>query len=191
MQHLDDLGEPQRVYIVGAGSMGANFYSKIPKDAYTIAVNRMIAYPREWTVWMAFDINAPRQPWWNSKVPAGTTAILCANLAEKHPQCDYVFYSGRPLPCKGIPLSADGLRGGGTISACALQLAWFMGVDHITLVGVDMTGQYHYDGSKANSRPGRWMQCFRFQYLIDTMRSRGARIDSLSPTALKVPVVKE
>ena len=102
---------------------------------------------------------------------------------------DYFFNSGGGCP-RTEPITLRGLRGGATISCCALQLAWFLGADHITLVGVDMKGNRHYDGTVAATSDRIWTQRGRFQVYIDILRSRGARIDSLSETALNVPVVR-
>lgn len=188
MEHLGDFGNPTRIYVVGAGRHGGGKYRKIPRGSFTIAVNRMLLFPRVWTIWMAFDFNSLQQAYWGVAKPAGTKFVLGTGLARQCADADYFFNSGGGCP-RTEPLTLRGLRGGATISCCALQLAWFLGADHVTLVGVDMKGSKHYDGTRAAVSSSVWSQRRRFQVYVDIMCSRGLTIDSLSETALNVPVV--
>jgi hypothetical protein len=189
MEHLEDFGSPGRIYVIGAGKNGFGHYRKLPQDIFTIAVNRMLLYPRAWTIWMAFDFNSLKQDFWSAPKLPGTKFVLGTGLARQCKAADYFFNSGGGCP-RTEPITLRGLRGGATISCCALQLAWFLGADHITLVGVDMKGDRHFDGTRAAKSNHVWTQRGRFQVYIDILRSRGLQIDSLSETALNVPVVR-
>jgi len=181
---LQDFGAPQHVYIVGAGKMGSRYYDQIPPRAFTIAVNRMIAYPREWCLWMAFDKNTIHYPYWTHPIPDGTRVVLGTFLARRHPRANYFFNSGGGDRRQNL-VTPHGLRGGGTISGCALQLAALMGAEHITLVGVDMCGKFHYDNTPAAQRGGMWEG--RMTWMMRFIRYAqgcGIEVDTLSPSAL-------
>ena len=184
---LPALGRPQHVYIVGAGPGGKGQYDKIPASAYTMAANCMVAYPRAWSLWMAVDGSASWQTWWNEPVQPPTKVILTEGLVPKHPYCDYYVKAHWTVGAGWYPIRGC-LFNGATIIGMLLQLAYFMGVRHATLVGCDLQGGQHHDGSWAYPNNGRWHQADNLQTIINWMHAKGGlRVDTMSPTVLKVP----
>jgi hypothetical protein len=205
---LADFDEPGHVYIVGAGETGRSEhgFDRIPDGAFTIATNSTLhacdpSYlkrkslqikPCIWSVWMCFDSNAPKDTYWPAPIPPETKVVIGRHLAEKHRRPDLTFEHGPAIRPGRSPVIEQGfLKGGGTVVGCAIQFGWFIGAAHFTLVSVDMRGNRHWNGSKTFRRGrGDWPQKRRLQYLIDTLRRKGAIFDSLTSTALNVPVVK-
>lgn len=75
---------------------------------------------------------------------------------------------------------------GGTISCCAMQLAWMMGSRHIVLFGCDFThesGNYFYPANKIGKI---WRsQVETMQNAIDALRSKNVTIDIVGKSMLK------
>lgn len=204
---LDELGSPEHVYIIGGGEKGADAFKLIPEDAYTIAANSTLKaganpdyYPRPWTIWSAFDVNGPyaKDNYWTHPVPQETKILMGKTLAAhygnpktKKSKATYYFEHSHSLRPGRRAIVDRYLLGGATIIGCNLQLAWFIGAYKFTFVAVDMSGQYHWNGTRASKRTGRWPQANRLEYLIRNLKQRGAIFNTLTPTALKgVPVVK-
>lgn len=188
--HLDRFGSPSHVYVLGAGLLGAPHYDSIPEDAFTIATNCMMDYGRAWNVVMAFDYNSRNQAWWNAKLAEGTTFLLGEGLAKMDPRAHYYFRhfahakTYKSTLARNKPITS--LPNGATISGAALMLAWLLGAEHITLVGCDFTGKFHYDGSNAFKYDELWPQKPHMENLIIGLQAKGVVIDSLSETSLRV-----
>ena len=198
--HLAEFGEPEHIYIVGAGANGAKFYKHIPESAFTMAANGAITagnnpefYPYPWTIWSAFDLGVMKAKYWNMRIPDETTIVMGPELATyaviKGKRCNYWFPHPTTIRAPKNPLNCGGALGGATIVGCNLQIGWYLGATRFTFVGVDMTGGEHWDGSKAARGTGNWPQHVKMQYLINTMINRGATFNSLSKTALNIPIV--
>ena len=188
-ERLHELGSPQHVYICGAGPNGRAAYDKIPADAYTMACNCLIEYPRTWTLWCAIDGFAREMSWWSAPVPRETKVLLSHGLVPYHENvdysCDVKWTVGQDwYPMKSIMFN------GATVVGVLTQLAFFMGVKHITYVGVDMKGSKHYDGSYAYPYPGPWHQLHRLSAIVKFLKKK-IRFDSLTPTLLAIPVVAD
>jgi hypothetical protein len=199
-EHLEKFNQPQHIYIVGAGKNGAEFYKHIPKDAFTMAANGALAagnnpefYPYPWNVWAAFDLGVRDAPYYRMKIPDETVIVMGPALGSRTVKagrrCDYHFPHAGTIRRGKLPLVFGSAFGGATIVGCMLAIGWFMGAAKFTFVGVDMKGDRHWDGTKAARGTGNWPQLTKLQHLVTTIRKRGGVLNSLSETALNVPVV--
>ena len=197
------------VYILGTGPNGAGHYDKVPRDAWTIGVNKAIElWPKiPVSIWLCADGTLPSQKWFQENVHVfirlahpltdnqNPTPVFCTGvLLNTYPDVPYYFTHGRTLrdpppftPEEGV------LRAGGSIGAQAIQLAYWLGAKRIVLVGVDMAGDTYFDGTK-NINPrlmkdGVSLHCRMCGGLCQWLGVRGVEVVSLSKTALKVPVV--
>lgn len=182
---LPDLKIPGTVYICGNGPNGTPHLDSIPADAYTIACNGVIEYPRPWSLWMCFDINAITTQWFaNGKAKRGVTKLLGHEIAGRR---DYSF-KYLPALSEYCSLAPGVLRGSATIVGCALQLAYFAGCDEVILNGVDMYGPRNWKGQQIYRHDyGLWPQSAYMQWLIDYCTGEGMNISSLSETRLRLP----
>lgn len=198
--HLDKLGSPSHVYIIGGGPTGADAFGWIPEDGYTIAANSTLKaccdpnyYPWPWNIWSAFDVNGPlaSDNYWKHPVPKETIVLMGKTLSKQYGKADYYFDHGQSMRPGRNPIALRLLQGGGTIIGCNIQLAWFLGAHKFTLVAVDMKGNLHWNGTIASRRTGNWPQGSRLSWLITALKRRGATFNTLTPTALKgIPLVK-
>ena len=164
------------------------------------------------SIWLCADTTLSEQEWFQYEAPVTITCEfpLDNNLnptpvfstsphSEKalttlYPDVPYFFTHGRTLrespafgPEEGI------LRSGGSISAQAIQLAYWLGAKHIVLVGVDMEGSKYFDGTE-NLNPrlmddGISLHCRMCNGLCQWLKVRGTDVVSLSPTKLQIPTV--
>jgi len=185
--HLNELGHPERIYLIGAGPSMREAWNLIPQDAYTIGLNRCLTYPRPWNIWLCGDSHAPEDTYWpaGKPKPPGCKYIVVKRIAHLLPEVDYTF-EWQPRIDYNYPLYAGLLQSGATIAACGVRLAYELGCRDLVLAGVDMQGAEHYDGSFAAVTRGEWPQKGRLQYCIDFLRARGMRVRTLTPTLLEV-----
>jgi hypothetical protein len=187
---------PEKVCIVAPGSNGRGLYQEIPPDYYTIAVSKAALIPEiRASVWIMLHA----QQDWYPEASASFTGIriygdAAARVAESELlalgcEC-YCFY---PPPDALSPevRPVDGfIRIGGSVSGCALQIAYNFGASDILLCGVDMSGDGYFDGTM-NVQPTHgdtWGVVKNLNPLIRwMMEKRGLRIHTLSPTRLDVP----
>ena len=112
-------------------------------------------------------------------------------LTKVYPDVPYYFTHGYSLRERPAFVPLEGmLRAGGSISAQAIQLAYWLGAKRIILVGVDMAGKTYFDDTE-NSNPnlkadGTSKHLRMTQGLCDWLLAEGIEIISLSETALKV-----
>lgn len=161
------------------------------------------------SIWLCADTTLPEEDWFKSEV--GTT-IACEfpldnnlnptpvfstspnediALTTVYPDVPYYFTHGYSLRERPAFVPLEGmLRAGGSISAQAIQLAYWLGAKRIILVGVDMAGKTYFDDTE-NSNPnlkadGTSKHLRMTQGLCDWLLAEGIEIISLSETALKV-----
>ena len=183
------LLDRDEVYVVGPGPSGRVHWEDIPHDVITLVVNSAICIPElQTTFWFVKDTNCAQTPWWSKALQVPTIRVwdpqvqqACGDLIA-----DYT------LQIQILPELVG--YGGSTITGWVLQYLYELTrVKHIILCGIDMVGRNHYDLVKSHNMPlldnGQWPQIHGLQRLIDVLVSRGITVSSLSPTALKVPLV--
>lgn len=193
--HIDMLKVPERVYICGAGPTLPADLLKIPAGAYVVACNRAIIAERSFAVWMFFDSNCPKFPWFRTD-PGGQTLVISGyrlhkNLVEagKSSKADLTWSSHR-MHDKRM-LIPGGLQGGATVVGCALQLMYWAGASHITLAGCPFNGDRHFDGTPARKSRGVWPQATKMRALAREIRMRRVAVDSLSNNAAGISLATE
>ena len=162
------------------------------------------------SIWLCADTTLPTQEWFQqeAKVTIACEFPLDNNLnptpvfstsptdgkalTHLYPDAPYYFPHGRTLresppfaPEEGV------LRSGGSISAQAIQLAYWLGAKRIVLVGVDMTGDKYFDETENPApclRPDGTSKHLRMvQGLCDWLIAQGIEVLSIGKTALQVP----
>jgi hypothetical protein len=185
---------PPRVCIVAPGSNGPGNYRKIPPDIYVIAVSKAVLIPsirpRLWVM------NHVHQDWYPQadRTFRGDRVFGGPAAREVKPPADATWYffdsQGKSLfPDRLVPI--DGcIRVGGSVTGCALQLAYNFGATTILLCGADMSGDGYWDGT-ANPQPAHgstWPAARCLSLLARWMMDeKGLRIATLSPTRIDVP----
>jgi len=206
---LDWKFPSDEVYILAPGPNGKAHYDRIPADAWVIGVNKAIMLREQApiSIWLCADGTLPKQKWFVSEVNSiiqnnsplsdshiTTPCFDAGALLRMYPDVPYHFRHGQALrkspkfaPEQGV------LRAGGSISAQAVQLAYWLGAKRIVLVGVDMAGGTYFDGM-VNLNPrllpdGTSKHCRMLNGLCQWLKARGVDVVSLSPTALGVKAV--
>jgi len=186
---------PRRVCIVAPGPNGRAHYGNIPADGYVIAVSKAVLIPSiRPKLWL---MNHANQDWFPS-AEAGFHGIRVFGAGIRTARPDLA--TGRTIYTYDVPEGqleerviwpVEGhIRHGGTVSGCALQLAFNFGAREILLCGLDFSGPFYWDGTR-NDHPDHgdiWPAVARLNPLIEWLREeRGIAIASLSPTRLQVP----
>ena len=189
---------PETVCILAPGPNGREHYERIPPHACVIAVAKAVLIPGVRAgLWM---MTHGDQPWYTQadaafqgvRVYSREAAGAARPSPWGRPHC-YSFEMVQDPLEPDVLRPVDGLiRLGGTISGCALQLAYNLGAREILLCGVDMAGEGYWDGT-TNVQPmhgDTWMAAANLDFLIRwMMEAKGLKVASLSPTRLKVPAV--
>jgi hypothetical protein len=191
-----DLALPPKVCVLGPGPGGEPYHRRIPPDHRIIAVNKAVLIPGV-PITMAMNCHADQD--WFPRAWAdfrgtwvfGGAAVNRARALEPGGRLVYTFQPAPEMLDPREMRSIDGvIRYGGTVSGCAIQLAYHFGAREILLCGVDMSGVYYWDGA-TNVRPDHgetWDAVPRLDVLIAWLiQEKGLRIASLSPTKLRIP----
>jgi hypothetical protein len=196
-----NLGET--AYILGCGLKAINGLSLMNPDNYCFAVNRAIELdiPNNHTIWICEDDRLPEFPWFREAYSRyREITCFCGKLAEEYepkysfPGTDKTFRAKR---FRRIKFGDYTTYGGATISSRAAQLLALLNVPNIILVGVDMMGFNHYDGSRAifntnDTKKGslKWRKAGIFSDIARWISySSKSRIYSLTSTAIDVPLI--
>lgn len=192
---------PERVFVVAPGLEGRDYYAQIKHGDTVIAVSRgVLAYPNP-TYWLCSDARLVYDRWFRDCQHGDEKMIFSEVLrhwcrdreGEWIYYPDYTFSPDPVLSVLDLVPREGVLRCGATVSAQALQMAYWFGAKHVTFVGVDMRGRRYFDGTPGNYKDARdeeWPGIVRFNLLIEWLQRMGMTIDSLSPTALRLKVVK-
>jgi hypothetical protein len=184
---LSLLPRHPHAFVVGAGPNGLSFHGHEP-DGLKIACNSAITIPWPWDIWIVFDLSAPEYPWFHNDTPA--KRVFGRDLA-KHYKHDVSF---EYMPTMHVVTEPNWgvLHGGATVAGCAIQLAYWLGCERITLLGIDQYGDKHFDGTVgAPKHFGRkWSTVKLLEKTIGLVTARGMKVDTLSRTELAVPLVK-
>ena len=195
------------VYIFGTGPNGKDHYGRVPANSWIIGVNKAINLQEPISIWLCADGTLPKQEWFTKSAEyvisqkfilddhhRPTPCFDAGTLLKAYPNVPYYIIHGHTLresppfaPEEGV------LRSGGSISAQAIQLAYWLGAKRIVLVGVDMAGKTYFDDT-TNLNPrllpdGKSKHLRIMNGLCTWLRARGTEVVSLSPTALNVKVI--
>lgn len=106
-----------------------------------IACNGAVAHPHDLA--MLFDLACPSQPWWRTvQSLRPETLILGVELHAATSLPCLATFNSRPVLCSTPTLTRGLLRGGATITGCAVQLALHAGT-RPTLCGVRLDTPLH------------------------------------------------
>jgi hypothetical protein len=184
---LDLLPRNRRAYILGAGPNGIPFH-KLDPDGLKIALNSAIVLPWRFDIWMVFDYGATQYPWYKTHTSAHK--VFGTDLAKvSKPEVTFPY---QPTMHSVDEFRYGVLHGGASIAGCAIQLCYWLGCEHITLVGIDQFGSRHFDGTiGAPKHTDRvWSTVKLLEKIIRITTAHGITVDSLSRTKLSVPTVK-
>ncbi len=190
---------PETVCILAPGPNGRGCYGRIPPHAYVIAVAKAALIPGvRADLWM---MTHGDQPWYpeadrafhGTRVYSREAALDARPSPLGRPRCYSFEMHQDPLEPDALR-PVDGLvRLGGTISGCAVQLAYNLGAREILFCGVDMAGNSYWDGS-TNVQPTHgetWQAAANLSFLIRWMREvKGLRFATLAATRLDVPLLE-
>jgi hypothetical protein len=185
---------PPTVCIVAPGPNGCGHYREIPPDIYVIAVSKAVLIPSiRPRLWM---MNHVQQRWYPQADQSfrGVRVFGGPAARELNPPADETWYffdfpDEHLSPDRLVPI--DGcIRAGGSVTGCALQLAYNFGATTILLCGADMSGDGYWDGSE-NPQPAHgstWPAARCLSLLARWMMDeKGVEIATLSPTRIAVP----
>jgi hypothetical protein len=182
---LDALPHHRHAFILGAGPNGLPHHRHEP-DGLKIALNCAITVGWRHDIWMVYDQTAPRYPWF--KTDTSAHKIFSTDLSR---YADTTF--GYIPTIHAVSDLQEGiLHGGATIAGCAIQLAFWLGCERTTLIGIDQYGDRHFDGTiGAPKHYGRtWSTVKQIEKIIRLVTARGMVVDTVSRTELAVPLVK-
>jgi len=148
---------PETVYIVAGGPNGVPHYSRIPDNAYTLAVNQSVLisdiHP---DLWVINSVNKFVLTWMEeaTRVFPGIR-VFKESCIEKTPKRfrkkEFFFYKPtRNIESKTAKIGPDTFYVGGTVSGFAIQIAAQLRAKEIILCGVDMSGQLYWNGISRN-----------------------------------------
>ena len=182
--------------MLAPGPQGRPYYRQIPDDFYVVAVSKAVLIPEvEAQAWV---MNHADQPWFREAHAAfdglrifrdeavqEAEAVLGRNVVHYR----YEALRGRRGLTNFRPRDGE-IMSGGSVTGCAIQIAYNVGARDILLCGVDMSGDGYFDGT-TNIQPEHGDVWNVVQYLDPLLRwmmeERGVRIATLSPTRLAVP----
>jgi hypothetical protein len=186
---------PSKVCIVAPGPNGKGHYGEIPGDFFQIAVSKAVLIPGlNPAVWV---MNHSQQDWFanadqvfNGVRIFGDGAVISdVVLASNASECYGFTPPAEHLSADHLPPVDGCIRIGGTVSGCALQIAYNFGAHEILLCGVDMSGDEYWDGtSNVQATHGPvWNASRSLNLLLHWMtQEKGLKIWTLSPTRLDV-----
>lgn len=189
------FGVPERVVIVAPGRRAYPEYENLTREMCKIAVNRAILIPRRFDLWVCADVNLVNYEWFreaNQQIIASgrrrPVRVFSEDLAERGADCDYTFKQNPSLNYNDCAPMRGVLRCGATVTAQAVQLAYFGGARRIELCGADFEGRVYFNGHEANYPDRReesgWPGVRRFAMLVENLD--GVRVVSRTETRLAV-----
>lgn len=187
---------PNVIYILASGPNGKESYDKIPANAFVIAVNQAVEIPNVYDLtfeiasWIVGDSLALRENWFDRCYKLYNGKRYFSNFVKKKmPNADAEFFS---YVDNGdfSKMSKGKYPVMGTISATASMIAYRLGAKKIILIGCDMSGPKHHDGSgdPTDLRHGDvWFGTDEFNTVISWLNNQGVEVYTLSETKLDVP----
>jgi len=179
-----DIKCPDTVYIIGSGPSLNRTHSLIPDDAYRVYLNgAVIAKDAKPDVWFVHCQTVPKNDWWMSaykkfnRVSFFGSFVTNLGFPSKH---YFNFYND--LPKYNVVV-------GTTVAGIAMQLFPFFGAKEIILVGIDIAGNYRFDGSyNPHNNTSKEQEIIdRINYVVDKSK---CTYKSLGPTRFNIEEVK-
>jgi hypothetical protein len=190
---------PETVYIVAGGPNGVAHYHRIPKNGYVIVTNKSVLIPGiHPSMWILNSMNKGIRRWiWKAHISFKGIFVLkhaCLDSTPKYMRKNehFIYVPNQGGNNEGnLPISANTLRSGGTVSGFAIQISAHLGARKIVLCGVDMSGQDYWDGRTGNNKNHGdiWSYAKTVDNtILDFKRKYNLSVSSLSPTKLNVPI---
>ena len=186
-----------KVCIVAPGPNGRGYYAKIPPEFQILVVGKavLISELRSPEIWM---MTHSHQDWFDdANVRFHGVSVFSHDAASRRARqfagCDecYYFKPQEPgLSADPLPRIDGAIRYGGSVTACALQLAYNFGADEVIVCGADMSGDDYFDGTQnpQATHGDTWPAAHAIARLVrDLERLKGTRVWTLSPTKLPLP----
>lgn len=184
-----------RVLILATGPNGKPFHNFVRNSSiYTIGVSGAINILKP-DLWVCADPDMEPIPWFKNP-PHKCLRLFGEKMWTLGNDADYIF-DLFPVWEIGSDFSPTLLRGELTITGCAVQLCVLAGVKQICLIGCDLSNNTYYDANPIrmpyiyNQHDNTWVQLLRFNDMVQKALERGITICSLSPTAIRCPIVTE
>jgi len=197
--------------ILAPGPNGREHWDKILSGTFVIAVNQAIEIKEvNKTIWLASDGTLPEKKWFDKAaneliasnydlhdLDKPTPVFDSGKLLRSYPDVKYTFEHGGSLSKQPWGCFPGVLRGGATVAAQAMQLAYHLGCKKIILCGVDMMGKYYFNGGMIdniqvpdNSAGKKWLALNWMQILVKWFKENGTEVNSISKTAINVAKVR-
>jgi len=192
----------ENVLICGAGaSLNLVRDPRFPLADYTVIACNSAGLLVYGDLYMAFDLNAWRFPWWNER--CGANYLIGKHLAESaqggHCPFQFDFWEFdyvRTMRHGGDKLERGVLKGGATISGCAVQLAASNAhVRRIDLIGCEFANMrtHFYDDDEYRPvpcTPNQWGgQHKKMTMLCRLVMATGIKMAHWGTTALPLQVL--
>ena len=196
------IGDGDTAYVLGCGPSAVEGLELMDPENCCLAVNKAILLdnPCKNLIWFCEDNRLAESDWFEEAFRENwERTCFCGILAGQYPP-RYRFNASRftfreDLFMGGIRrFGADMTYGGATVACRAMQQLALLGVPNIVLVGVDMRGREHWDGTRAIYREEDlqngdvWRKSHVFSDIVRWVQTYcDSRIFSLTPTAINVP----
>lgn len=172
-----DINWPATLHIIAPGS--SVDLDLIPPGATTLALNRAVCLPRDFTYWLIGDCTVPATDYWphadHVAALAGTIRIFAYNVPAT---ADYRFKQD-PAGL-GAPATRC-LRAGATVLGQTLQMCYHFGINAI-VNGADMGAKY-CDGLPTHGEFPRFVN--RIGGWVDVLESRNLTFECVTPGPLQ------
>lgn len=192
----------RKVCLLGPGPNGEAFYEDIPDDYQIIAISKAVLIEAtNPSIWV---MNRCDQDWYDeanssfigARIFHYLTALRAESEIDSSKDCYYFNLHMEDEDCldreEMRPVVPGIIRGNGSVSGNAIQIAYHCGARDLLLCGIDMSGDGYFDGT-ASYDPGyhgeTWWFTPRLNLLLKWMtKYGGAKISTLSPSKLDVPI---
>lgn len=189
---------PKTAILLAPGPEGVPYIKDIPDGVHIAAVNKgsMIRPCNDWVV---SDSNCCKKDWFRGADKRFSGRRIFSMTAAKrtpsfkHPgKNTHYIYDMASADYTGP--AENKIRKGGTVAASALWVMYYCGVKTVILVGVDMSGNFYYDGSTnpdthyIGKHGNTWDSTRALDRVIRWLQTAGGMtILALSPTKLRSP----
>lgn len=195
-----DFRAAEKVCLLAPGPNGRDHYHEIPADHRVIAISKAVLIPE---VAAAVWVNPRVELDWFEEADRSFDGVrifhyqAAMKAQAENPErsdCYYFELEMDPAVCldpqEMRPLVRGMIRGNGSISGAAIQIAYHCGARELLLCGIDMSGDGYFDGSYTlDQHHGEtWWFTPRLNLLIRWLNQHGGcRVRTLSDTKLDVP----
>ncbi|MDX1500785.1 MAG: hypothetical protein R3325_00365 [Thermoanaerobaculia bacterium] len=189
----------RKVCLLAPGPNGRDHYGEIPADHQVIAISKAVLIPEvEAQIW----VNPRTELEWFEEANRSFPGVrifhvdAAREIEAELPGCESCYSFELQMdddvclqPHEMRPIVPGVIRGNGSISGAAIQIAYHCGAREMLLCGIDMSGDAYFDGTfTLDQHHGTtWWFTPRLNMLIRWMIERGGcQVRTLSPTRLDV-----